>query len=99
MTNSLLRSFPEVDATKIGITGISWGGIVTNVVTGIDDRFAFAVPVYGCGFIHETPVYKKQLEDHTSESKQFYLENWEPSLYVPLQKQPTLLYEQFYENL
>lgn len=88
--NSLLRSFPEVDTTKIGITGISWGGILTNVVTGIDNRFAFAIPVYGCGFLHEAPTYIKQLEAHTPKSKQFYLENWEPSLYAPLQSQPTL---------
>ena len=90
LANSLLRSFPEVDQTKIGITGISWGGILTNVVTGIDNRFAFAIPVYGCGYLNEAPTYIKQLEAHTPESKQFYLQNWEPSLYVPLEKQTTL---------
>jgi len=90
LSNSLLRSFPEVDQNKIGITGISWGGILTNVVTGIDNRFAFAIPVYGCGYLHEAPTYIKQLEAHSPESKKFYLQNWEPSLYVPLQKQPTL---------
>jgi cephalosporin-C deacetylase-like acetyl esterase len=90
LSNSLLRSFPEVDQTKIGITGISWGGILTNVVTGIDNRFAFAIPVYGCGYLHEAPTCIKQLEALTPESKLFYLQNWEPSLYVPLQKQPTL---------
>lgn len=90
LANSLLRSFPEVDTTKIGITGISWGGILTNVISGIDNRFAFAIPVYGCGYLHEAPTYIEQLKAHTPESKQFYLENWEPSLYVPLQKQPTL---------
>ncbi|MDO6738213.1 S9 family peptidase [Wenyingzhuangia sp. 2_MG-2023] len=87
---SLLTSFPEVDAEKIGITGISWGGILTNVVTGIDNRYAFAIPVYGCGYLHETPLYKKII-DHLKPSQQiFYMENWEPSLYVPLHKQPTL---------
>jgi len=90
LATSLLRSFPEVDQTKIGITGISWGGILTNVVTGIDNRFAFAIPVYGCGYLNEAPTYTKQLETHTPESKKFYLENWEPSLFIPLQKQPTL---------
>jgi len=90
LANSFLHSLPEVDSTKIGITGISWGGILTNVITGIDHRFAFAVPVYGCGFLHETPCYRKQLEEHTQESRKFYMENWEPSLYTPLQKLPTL---------
>jgi hypothetical protein len=39
----------EVDADKIGIMGISWGGVITSTVIGIDPRFAFAIPVYGCG--------------------------------------------------
>jgi hypothetical protein len=90
LANSLLRSFPEVDTARIGITGISWGGILTNVVTGIDDRFAFSIPVYGCGYLHEAPTYIRQLEEHTPDSKRFYLQNWEPSLYITMQKQPTL---------
>lgn len=44
---SLISSFKEVDAQKIGITGISWGGMITNIVVGYDDRFSFAIPVYG----------------------------------------------------
>jgi cephalosporin-C deacetylase-like acetyl esterase len=90
LANSLLKSFPEVDSNNIGITGISWGGIITNVVTGIDDRFKFAIPVYGCGFLQETPLYKRLLGYLNNEAQAFYLNNWEPSLYVPLQKLPTL---------
>lgn len=44
---SLLSSFECVDVQKIGITGISWGGMITNIVVGYDDRFSFAIPVYG----------------------------------------------------
>ncbi|MDR8394553.1 acetylxylan esterase [Aliifodinibius sp. S!AR15-10] len=90
LANSLIRSFPEVDSTQVGITGISWGGILTNVVTGIDNRFDFSIPVYGCGYLHQAPTYMEQLKSHTPESKQFYLTIWEPSLYIPLQQQPTL---------
>jgi len=90
MAKSLLKTFPQVDQTKIGITGISWGGILTNVITGLDDSFSFAIPVYGCGFLPETPHYKKLLARLTQEQQNFYINNWEPSLYIPLQKQPTL---------
>lgn len=90
LANSLLSSFPEVESNNIGITGISWGGIITNVVTGIDNRFKFSIPVYGCGFLQETPLYKRLLGNLNNETQAFYLNNWEPSLYVPLQKQPTL---------
>lgn len=54
LANSLLRSFPEVNAHKIGITGISWGGNLTSTVMGVDDRFKFAIPVYGCGFLPDS---------------------------------------------
>ena len=90
MANSLICSFPEIDTSRIGITGISWGGILINVITGIDHRYAFSIPVYGCGFLYESPTYAKQLKLLTPKARKFYLENWEPSLYVPLQKQPTL---------
>ncbi|WP_170126293.1 alpha/beta hydrolase family protein [Arenibacter echinorum] len=90
LATSLLISFPEVDANSIGISGISWGGILTNVITGIDDRYAFAIPVYGCGFLQETPHYSSLLTLLSKEQRQFYLQNWEPSLYIPLQEQPTL---------
>lgn len=49
LANSLLRSLPDVDAKKVGLMGISWGGVITSTVMGIDDRFAFAIPTYGCG--------------------------------------------------
>jgi alpha-beta hydrolase superfamily lysophospholipase len=37
--HSLLRSLPEVDPDRTGITGISWGGYLTCLVAGIDARF------------------------------------------------------------
>ncbi len=52
--HSLIRSFPEVNADKIGITGISWGGTLTSTIMGLDSRFKFAIPVYGCGFLPES---------------------------------------------
>ena len=47
-STSFLRSFPEVDNTRIGITGVSYGGFLTCLAVGIDDRTCFAAPVYGC---------------------------------------------------
>lgn len=54
-SHSLLRSLPEVDARRIGITGISWGGFLTSIVAGHDSRFRCAMPVYGCGMIRASP--------------------------------------------
>ncbi len=47
VANSFLASFEQVDENKIGLTGISWGGVIATNVAAYDDRFAFAVPVYG----------------------------------------------------
>ena len=53
LANSLLRSVPEVDAAKIGVMGISWGGVITSTVIGLDGRFAFGIPTYGCGHLFD----------------------------------------------
>ena len=52
--HSLIRSFPEVNSEKIGLTGISWGGTLTSTIMGVDSRFQFAIPVYGCGFLPDS---------------------------------------------
>ena len=46
-------SLPGVDADKVGLMGISWGGVITCTVIGIDSRFAFAIPTYGCGHLFD----------------------------------------------
>jgi hypothetical protein len=55
--HNILRSMPEIDNTKIGITGVSWGGVVTSTTIGVDNRFAFAIPSYGCGYLCGSETY------------------------------------------
>ena len=57
LAHTLIASFPEVDASKIGITGTSWGGTLTSTVMGVDPRWAWAIPVYGAGYLSETDGY------------------------------------------
>ena len=47
LANSFLSSFEQVDSSKIGLTGISWGGVIATNAAAYDDRFAFVAPVYG----------------------------------------------------
>ena len=56
--HSLLRSLDGVDADRTALIGISWGGYLTCIVAGLDDRFKVAMPVYGCGFLRENSVWK-----------------------------------------
>jgi dienelactone hydrolase len=88
--HSLLRSLPEVDADRTGITGISWGGYLTCMTVGIDHRFKVAVPVYGCGFLHENSVwldrFKKLGPQRTSE----WVKRFDPSSVLMNCKTPML---------
>jgi len=86
--HSLLRSFPEVDPGRIGITGISWGGYLTCIAAGIDKRFAFAAPVYGCGFLGRPSVGLAC--ESSRERFERWLSLWDPSLYLPNAKMPVL---------
>jgi cephalosporin-C deacetylase-like acetyl esterase len=86
--HSLVLSFPEVDATRSAVTGISWGGYLTNIVAGVDRRFDAAVPVYGCGFLSENSAWLVQLSSMTSGQRQRWVQLWDPSKYLPAVEAP-----------
>lgn len=86
LANSLLRSLPQVDSAKVGLMGISWGGIIASTVIGIDDRFAFAIPTYGCGNMSQAAnQYGRALGNNA-----LYKEVWDPILRLKKVETPTL---------
>lgn len=80
--HSLLRSFPEVDADRTAVTGISWGGYTTCLVASVDDRFKAAVPVYGCGFLHEGESVQKPAIDQLKERRADWVREYDPSSWL-----------------
>lgn len=90
LAHSLLRSLPEVDPDRIGITGISWGGYLTCITAGIDSRFKFAVPVYGCGFLGDNSAWLQTFENMPPEKSAKWLSLWDPSSHLPNSKVPML---------
>jgi len=56
-SNDILRSLPEVDENKIGVCGISWGGNITALAMVHDSRYAFAIPIYGAGYLDRSLSY------------------------------------------
>jgi dienelactone hydrolase len=88
--HSLLRSLPNVDPERVGVTGISWGGYLTCIVAGVDDRFKVAVPVYGCGFIHENSVWNPTFAKMPDDWRKTWVENFEPSKFLGQAKIPML---------
>jgi Ca2+-binding EF-hand superfamily protein/dienelactone hydrolase len=86
LANSLIRSIDGVDASRVGVMGISWGGVITSTVIGIDDRFAFAIPTYGCGALATA-------ENHYGNSlgsNETYRQVWDPMLRLDRAKMPSL---------
>lgn len=89
IANTLLASMPEVDQSKIGVTGISWGGVLSSLISGMDSRFQFAVPVYGCGYLYDSKGHFKRMR---SEDQKIFKERkfWDPARYFKQAKMPML---------
>ena len=74
LANSLLRSLDFVDADHVGVHGVSWGGVITATVIGIDTRFDFAIPSYGSGHMWDAiDNWQRVIRDVT-----YYREVWDP---------------------
>ena len=86
LANTLLRSLPEVDPAKVGIMGVSWGGVITSTVIGLDPRFVFAIPTYGCGGLHKAAnQYGKALRGNDT-----YQKIWDANLRLEKATMPVL---------
>ena len=81
--HTLLRSFAEVEADHTALTGISWGGYTTCMVASLDDRFKAAVPVYGCGFLHEGESVQKPSIDALGDLREKWVKMYDPGSLLP----------------
>jgi len=89
--HTILANTKNVDANKIGITGISWGGYLTSLIMGIDSRYGAAIPVYGCGFITENSIWKTDNYGNASKKDIGKWDNlWDPKYYISNTNMPTL---------
>jgi sialate O-acetylesterase len=89
--HSLLRSLPEVDPDRTGLTGISWGGMFAEIAAGVDPRFKFAAPVYGCGFLGEDSWFLEAvMQTMGREQALKWLTLWDPSQYIGYARMPML---------
>jgi dienelactone hydrolase len=87
----LLEADGRVDSARIGLTGISWGGIIACIAAGLDSRFRFTVPVYGCGYLADNELLpSKSLNELTPAQRERWLATWDPSHYLPRATMPFL---------
>lgn len=90
LANSLIRSLPQIDPNRVGLTGISWGGYLVGIVAGVDHRFKFVAPVYGCGFLGDDSVWLPIFKKMGAEKARKWLQLWDPSVYLPRVRAPML---------
>jgi dienelactone hydrolase len=89
--HSLLAAQLGVDPNRIGITGISWGGYLTCIVAGLDDRLKAAVPVYGCGFLADNSAWTETwFRPRPAKQHERWVRNFDPSQYLPNVRCPIL---------
>ena len=90
--HTIISNTKGVDPKRVGITGMSWGGIITCLMMGIDSRYAAGIPVYGCGFLSEISWGQgyKQYDDAKPEDIRKWHKYWDPMHYLPNTKIPTL---------
>ncbi|RED65287.1 alpha/beta hydrolase family protein [Cohnella phaseoli] len=91
LAHSLLRSLPGVDPQRTGIVGVSWGAVLTEIAVGTDERYRFAIPVYGSGFVAESESYfGDAYRSWPEETRARFERLWEPSVYLQRAKLPML---------
>lgn len=88
LAHSLIRSFPAVDKNRSAVTGISWGGYLTCIVAGLDNRFDAAVPVYGCGFLNNHSVFEKSINQLPTADAKRWMQLYDPGQYLPAVQMP-----------
>ncbi|RFC45456.1 MAG: Cephalosporin-C deacetylase [Verrucomicrobia bacterium] len=74
---SLLAARPEIDASRIGIVGISWGSVICSTVAGVDERLAFVVPQYIGGHLDMGNVWSGYMNDNPATKL------WDPANFYP----------------
>ncbi len=91
LAHSFLLHRPEVDPARTVLTGISWGGYLTCLVAGLDDRFQAAAPVYGCGYYDESDVFGQDISQLSAQGRTQWMKYFDPSVYLPYAR-PSLLF-------
>lgn len=62
--NNILRNRDDIDDKRICVSGISWGAVLCEIVSGVDNRFACFAPVYGAGYIFDDTNWQKAAQNY-----------------------------------
>lgn len=87
---TFLTQRQEVDPRRIGMVGLSWGGVITLLTNGQDSRLRAAVNVFGAGYIPEGCTWDKWFDAMPAQSKETWLAYLDPKNFLATQHAPIL---------
>ena len=101
---TLLSTLPEVDTSRLGMTGYSGGSVATLMVAGVDHRLAVSIPVSATGFMdlavqaHPVPGWQVDLLADMQPPRTLHDPEWQrfvdhldPKHFIPTTQAATLL--------
>lgn len=78
----------EVDPARIGMVGLSWGGVVTLLTNGQDKRLKTAVNVFGAGYIPEGCTWQDLFDQKTPAELAEWYDLIDPKNFLRTQNSP-----------
>ncbi len=87
---TFLTQRSEVDPDRIGMVGLSWGGVLTLLTNGQDKRLKTAVNVFGAGYIPEGCTWQDRFDIKTKQEINEWYSLIDPSLFLKSQNSPIL---------
>lgn len=89
---SVLSASKQVDSTRIGVVGSSWGGVITLIANGVDNRISAACTIWGAGYIPDESCWlaNGNLKPYTKKQIQSWRQHFDPSSYLTSQYGKTL---------
>ena len=92
LAHNYLRSLSYVDSGNTVATGISWGGYLTCILSGLDKRFCGFAPVYGCGSMDTDSwgLNTAGLSGLSETARAAWRAVYDPTAYLPYSTRPML---------
>jgi dienelactone hydrolase len=80
----------EVDTDRIGMVGLSWGGVITLLTNGQDKRLKTAVNVFGAGYIPEGCTWQDRFTAMSKDERALWDTFIDPKNFLKTQHAPIL---------
>ncbi|MCX7599891.1 MAG: PhoPQ-activated pathogenicity-related family protein [Armatimonadetes bacterium] len=79
---TFLHTRPEVDPKRIGVVGVSWGGVISLLTAATDPRVKAVVDTFGAGNIDKWSVWLDFLARLEEEDIDYFRQHLDPMSYV-----------------